>query len=124
MFQTVQAKLVFVFAIVLLIAQVLASYVTWGTTFGSIVLAIAIVFGVPLAFLLTYDTNCLVVGKCSIWSWIRSALYMLMTFISVVLIVYAIVVEKKNQQKINTEITQEDTASPPSNEGFGSMKYY
>lgn len=56
-----------------------------------------------------YDTECLVVGNCHAWSWIRTILYLIIPTIYVVTYIWAMVKlakMKKEAQNANT-VTQE-----------------
>jgi hypothetical protein len=37
--------------------------------------------------LLTYDTACLTVGNCGVWSWIRTILYIIIPIIVIILVI-------------------------------------
>ncbi len=51
---------------------------------------IGFIMSVGMAALLTYDTNCLSVGNCGIWSWIRTGFYIFMPVVMILLFIFAI----------------------------------
>jgi predicted ferric reductase len=65
------------------------------------------------AFILIYDTDCLSVGECGVWSWIRTSMYIILITIVCGIILFAIyskqrlVLHKPNQNenKISTSPT-------------------
>ena len=99
MFETVQSKLVFAFALILLILDVIGGYFMYGKMMGSLVLLLIVVIGIPLALLFAYDINCLVVGNCNVWSWIRTILYLVFVIISIVAIIQLMASQGKQQHK-------------------------
>jgi membrane protein implicated in regulation of membrane protease activity len=108
MFETIQSKLVFAFAMILLVLDVIGGYFMYGRTMGSIVLLIVVLLGIPLALLFAYDINCLVVGNCNLWSWIRSILYLLVVVLSIVVTVLSLVrKDKANEKKEKKEEKEE-----------------
>jgi len=108
MFETIQSKLVFAFAMILLVLDVIGGYFMYGRTMGSIVLLIVVLLGIPLALLFAYDINCLVVGNCNLWSWIRTVLYLLVVVLSIVVTVLSLVrKDKANEKKEKKEEKEE-----------------
>jgi hypothetical protein len=65
----------------------------------TIISAFVIVTG--LVILLAFDTNCLTAGGCSIWSWIRTILNLIMPILFVVMVIMALVHIKKMQNNVN-----------------------
>jgi hypothetical protein len=53
--------------------------------------------------LLAFDTNCLTEGGCSIWSWIRTVLNLIIPILFVVMVIIALVNIKKMQSENNVE---------------------
>jgi predicted tellurium resistance membrane protein TerC len=103
MFETIQSKLVFAFALILLLLDVVGGYVMYGKKMGNLMLLLVVLIGVPLALLFAYDINCLVVGNCNVWSWIRTLLYVVFSVISVVVIVQLMVRQQKKEEKKEEE---------------------
>jgi len=99
MFETIQSKLVFAFAMILLALDVIGGYFMYGQKMGNIVLLIVVLLGIPLALLFAYDINCLVVGNCNLWSWIRTVLYLLVVVLSIVVTVLSLVRKDKSNEK-------------------------
>lgn len=91
MFETIQAKLVFAFASILLLQNIIIGYMTKDATNGSLNLLVSLLFGIPFVILFTYDTNCLVLGNCNVWSWIRTCLYIIFAILMVVMTVLVMV---------------------------------
>lgn len=104
MFETLQSKLVLVATLIILLLNVLFNYMSRDTNTANMVLVVAIIIGIPLALLFAYDINCLVIGKCTVWSWIRTLIYLIM----VILIVVAVIMEvvKRNIPKKKDEETK------------------
>jgi hypothetical protein len=42
--------------------------------------------------LVAYDTNCLTVGDCGVWSWIRTVFYILAPVISIITLIFGLAV--------------------------------
>jgi ABC-type dipeptide/oligopeptide/nickel transport system permease component len=72
-----------------------------GTTaIGVISYIISLIIMVLLITLIVYDTNCLTAGQCNTWSWVRTALYIILPIISLVLSTIALFMSFKST---NTE---------------------
>ena len=56
--------------------------------------------------LLAFDTNCLTEGGCSIWSWIRTILNLIVPVLFVVMVIIALVNIKKMQNE-NSAVDEE-----------------
>lgn len=64
---------------------------TGTTAIGVIAYIISLIIMALLITLIVYDTNCLTAGQCNTWSWIRTALYIILPIISLVLSTVAVV---------------------------------
>lgn len=51
---------------------------------------IGFIMSIGMAALLTYDTNCLSVGNCGIWSWVRTGFYIFIPVVMILLFIFAI----------------------------------
>lgn len=87
-FDTTQAKLMAgILLVEILLASVLIGVQKRLAAFWMIPLYLVLM--VPISLLAVYDQNCLVVGGCNIWSWVRigffilNAVFMLVMFIMV-----------------------------------------
>ena len=103
MFETIQSKLVFGATLIILLLNVVFKYMSRDTYAANITLLIAVVIGIPLALLFAYDINCLVTGKCTVWSWIRTVFYLVMVILVVVTVIMEVV--KRNTPKKQDEET-------------------
>ena len=107
MFETVQSKLVFGATLLILLLNVIFGYMSRSTYFGTVNLFMVLLIGVPLALLFAYDINCLVVGNCTIWSWIRTVIYLLMVIFSVMTVVLAVLMFKKIKKEEESKKSEE-----------------
>lgn len=56
-----------------------------------------------------YDTNCLTVGNCSVWSWIRTIFNIIGPILLVILVIYSFATkDRSNDEERNTTITFEE----------------
>lgn len=117
MFETTQAKLVFTFSAIMLALGTIAVYTaTKNHDVRSVYVIINVLVGLAVALLLTYDINCLVVGNCNVWSWIRTVLY-LITVISYIAIIILILVHETPKEK-----KEEKTAAAPATSTVPAVK--
>lgn len=87
MLETLQAKIVLGLTLVLLVLQGSRGYILHDAKTGTRTLLWTLVFGIPLALLFAYDTNCLIRGECVIRSWIRTLIFLVIAILSVVILV-------------------------------------
>lgn len=73
-------------------------YKTWSLG-GTVSLILYLLF----VAITTYDTECLVEGKCIIWSWIRSVIYMIIPVIIIIIYLYALAASSKSKNAIEQE---------------------
>ncbi len=45
-----------------------------------------------------YDTQCLITGGCTVWSWIRTYLYLLIALFMIIGVIYLIIIKKKYEK--------------------------
>lgn len=45
-----------------------------------------LLLGIAFAWLIVYDTDCLTQGQCTVWSWIRTMLYVLFPVLMLILV--------------------------------------
>lgn len=69
---------------------------TGATAIGVIAYIISLIIMALLITLIVYDTNCLTAGQCNTWSWIRTALYVILPIISLVLSTVALFMSLKS----------------------------
>ena len=69
---------------------------TGTTAVGVIAYIISLIIMALLITLIVYDTNCLTAGQCNTWSWIRTALYVILPIISLVLSTVALFMSLKS----------------------------
>ena len=62
----------------------IAGFVIWWAIFIAVVV---------------YDTNCLVVGDCNVWSWIRTILYLLLPIVVIIVLFVFMAKQKKNNKE-------------------------
>ena len=71
-----------------------------ATAIGVIDYIISLIIMALLITLIVYDTNCLTAGQCNTWSWVRTALYIILPIISLVLSTVAFVNSFKENNMI------------------------
>jgi hypothetical protein len=81
MFASTQAIVVLIVYVLGIIATLVTSIVKHGFTAWT---AIGMLFSILFMALTVYDTHCLTAGNCTVWSWIRTGLYILIPVISLI----------------------------------------
>ena len=59
---------------------------------------IALLTSIVFLALVVYDTQCLTVGACTTWSWIRSVMYVLVPVISLIMLIVSLYGGKKEKE--------------------------
>lgn len=77
----------------LIAVLVIVSWVVFKT--WSVKGVIALIIYLLFVAVTTYDTECLVEGKCMIWSWVRTVLYAVIPTIVIVIYIYALATKDK-----------------------------
>lgn len=60
--------------------------------------AIALLTSVAFLMLIVYDTQCLTMGSCSTWSWVRSIMYVLVPVIGLIVLIVGLFGGKKEKE--------------------------
>lgn len=89
-------------AILILIVYVLSLTVGMVASFHAgkfdVKAAIALLTSLGFLILLVYDTQCLTVGSCTTWSWVRSVLYVIVPVISLIMLIVGLYGGKKENE--------------------------
>lgn len=93
-----QAWFVGISLLVIQVIFVIVSIVYKAFSLGSI---ISVLLAVLFIILIMFDTNCLGAQDCSIWSWVRSILYVTFAIISVILTIWVYQTANKIQKDLN-----------------------
>lgn len=90
-------------AILVLIVYVLSLTVGTVVSFHSgqfdVKAAIALLMSLGFLVLLVYDTQCLTMGSCSTWSWVRSVLYVIVPVVSMIMLIVSAYGSGKNEKE-------------------------
>lgn len=81
-------------ALILLIVYILIIILSIITAilnkkFGGVTI-ISLILSMGFVALIVYDTECLIAGGCTIWSWIRTVLYIIFPVLFLILLAYAL----------------------------------
>jgi hypothetical protein len=73
-------------------------------TAESVVYAIVgLIISLAYSALIVYDTNCLTIGNCGVWSWVRSIFYVMIPVIIIIMMILSLV--KKDDKNEPTPVT-------------------
>jgi hypothetical protein len=98
MFESVQAKILGLTAALALLMSFISSVVSDGA------IAAILSFGMSILMLLLiiFDTNCVVIGGCNVWGWIKFAFSELFLVIGIVVAIVALASKKKKDPVVAT----------------------
>jgi len=101
MFTSTQAQVVGVGAAI----SVMLNSFAVGLTSGAWKSIVSFLVSVAVAIFYIFDVDCTVVGDCSIWAWIKSAIILIGILISVILSIFVIAKGRKNDKPKEKEAT-------------------
>ena len=120
MFESTQAVTVAVINGILCVIVIFLAFSNLGMSSTSFVLTISMI--VYVAFMV-FDTNCLVMGQCGVYAWVRTALWSIIPLIAIIIfVVFGIFTTVKkvdtkvvkqvdeNTQQVTTPVTKQVTA--------------
>ena len=91
-------------ALVILIVYVIIFLISLGSSIYAKQFNILTFFGfliyIGFIALITYDTNCLTIGNCGIWSWVRTIFYIIFPVLTMIMLLVSLF-KKKDDGKIN-----------------------
>ena len=107
MFTSTQAQVVGVGAAI----SVMLNSFAVGLTSGAWKSIVSFLVSVAVAIFYIFDVDCTVVGDCSIWAWIKSAIILIGILISVILSIFVIAKSRKNDKPKEKEATKTTDAA-------------
>lgn len=102
MFQSTQAKILALFAIIDLIVSFVAAVRTSSVVYAIISFLIGIVF----MLIIIMDQDCVVIGGCNVWGWIKMVLGCIFLGIS---IIFALLIAIKGNKDVTTDKNDKKT---------------
>lgn len=105
MFESIQAKVVAFTAVILLACSTIAMIRNSTGSYSLIMGLFGILISIIYMLILILDQNCVVVGGCDVWGWIKMILTEIWLIMAIVFTIMAIVSPVSSSDK--TEETQE-----------------
>ena len=109
MFESIQAKIL----AVILVIEMLAISISIAMSSGLYAFAfipLYLLFAIPVSLLYVFNQNCLVIGGCRIWSWIRLFIIIATLLAAMSIVIYSRV--KKNQEEEQKKAAQAPKQAP------------
>lgn len=82
MLQTTQSIVLGILFLIVAVVSLITVIVKGAFTASYV---ISLIVGVFLAILALYDTDCLVTGQCTVWSWLRTGFYSIVPLIIIIM---------------------------------------
>lgn len=108
-------KQAWILAIVYILSTIIGLIMTIKARAFNAFSFIGLLFSLGFIALLVYDTQCLTSGNCTVWSWIRTILYVFFPTIGLIATAFALFSGKKPSPQVTsmTHVTPTVTRPPP-----------
>ncbi len=90
--------------IICLIVNIISLIVDGSFSVG---IAIGLIVVIAHMALIVFDTACLTVGSCNIWSWVRTVLFVILPVIITIVILVSLTQGKKSNENKQINVSQE-----------------
>lgn len=95
MFESLQAKILAVSAAVALVT----AFISAVKADGVLVAFVAFFIGLAILLLNVFDVNCVILGGCNIWGWIKFALLEILIVVAIIATIAELAKKKEEEKK-------------------------